>query len=190
MKTINLVRLTVASFTAVGCVLVASSQPGRQANAWPKHSMIPANVSLSQVQEFKDASTLHLNDVQQNLGLSNQEVKWTAVIVKTISRGVVTDKFVVWYDRTVGGTVVTAKKLSPAALATLYFTFDQGIDMIARNPKSTATATITPNLITANIKPSDMGVTDTQFHQMVAQYVESHPMRFWNEARVGLASGR
>ena len=41
-----------------------------------------------------------------------------------------------------------------------------------------------------NVSPKDMGMTFDQFKQMVATYCEGSPMRFWNEARVGLASGR
>lgn len=195
MKLTLISRITVVSFSVLGCVLVASSQPGvQQGGSWPKHSITPTQVSLSQVQEFKDAASLHLNDVQRNLGLSNQQARWTAVAVKSFYKDAFIEKAVIWYTDAVSGgssgSGVPAKKISPAALAALYYTFDQGIDIIARNPKSTATATVTPTLITANIKPSDMGMSSGQFNQAVMQYVDSHPMRFWNEARVGLASGR
>ena len=197
MKITSIIRFTVASFAVAGCVLVASSQPtvtgSQRSSEWPKHSMIPAQVPMSQVQEFKDAASLHLNDIQRNMGLANSLSKWTAIIDHTIHRGIVDTKFVVWRDNVSSGGVgggVKPEKLSAAALATLYYTFDQGIDIIARNPKSKATASVSPNFITANIKPSDLGMTEGQVNQMVAQYVESHPMRFWNQARVGLASSR
>ena len=40
------------------------------------------------------------------------------------------------------------------------------------------------------VKLVSWGQTADQFKQMVGHYIENHPMRFWNEARVGLASGR
>ena len=161
---------------------------------WPKHSIIPAQVSLSQVQEFKDAASIHLNDIQRNLGTENQQRKVHAVATKTIYTDVFTEKAIIWTDAIsatgVTGTSGLPKKISPAALAALYYTFDQGVDLIARNPKNSASATVTPTLITGHITPGDMGMTPGQFHQMVMTYVDNHPMRFWNEARVGLASGR
>ena len=196
MKITTISRIVVASVGALGCILLVSSQPNTQLppNTWPRHSILPAQVSLSQVQEFKDAASIHLNDIQRNLGASNEQAKWYAIAVKSYYKDAFVEKAIVWNADAVSagtvGTPLSAKKLSPAALAALYYTFDHGIDLIARNPKSTATATITPTLITANIKSSDMGMTAGQFHQAVMQYVDSHPMRYWNEARVGLASGR
>jgi hypothetical protein len=70
----------------------------------------------------------------------------------------------------------------------LYYTFDRGIDMMSKG--SAASATVTPTGITASISPKDMGMTIGQLRQMTMHYAEGHPMRFWNEARVGLASGR
>ena len=195
MKVTFLTRISVMSLAVLGCVLVVSSQPvGQQSGMWPKHGIIPAQVSLSQVQEFKDAASIHLNDIQRNLGTENQQSKIHSIATKTIYTDVFIEKVIIWTDAISVGSATGAnaagKKISPAALAALYYTFDQGIDLIARNSKSTATASITPSLIVGNIKPTDMGMTGPQFKQMVITYVDNHPMRFWNEARVGLASGR
>ena len=68
----------------------------------------------------------------------------------------------------------------------LFYIFDQGIDRISKG--GTASATASPTGIKGNISAKDMGMTPGQLKQAVIQYIDSHPMRFWNEARVGLAS--
>lgn len=197
MKFTSLSRFLVVGMTLVGTAVVALSHPGnaRQAGAI-KHLIIPASVQMSQVQEFKDAATIHLKDLQSKTGGGGLERGFPAKVVfdKTFTKDFFVEK-IVWFPPdyaivSTGGGKAPAQRLTPADVAILSYAFDEGIDMIRKNPASSASLTATPTMISGHISPKDMGMTYPQLRQMTAQYIDAHPMRYWNEARVGLASGK
>ena len=196
MKLNSVTKLIVVSSTVLGTVFVATSQPGsgQQSFAWPIHNSMPNRISMNRVQEFKDGATLHLKDVQKALtndGL--RPIKGKTFISKTVMVDFFVEHVVTIPNSAVAGGTVggEAKTLSPAELACLMYAFDQGVDMMAKmNTASSSKMTVDQSGISGQMTPKDMGMTGQQFKQMVAQYIENHPMRFWNEARVGLASGR
>ena len=200
MKLNSITRFGIVAMTILGSVVVVTSQPTvavrQQGEVWPTHKMIPASVPMSQMQEFKDAATLHLNDLQKfgpSVGADcvARGVKARVAISTTIMRDFFTSTIVVISDLNTtpgAGAGPHVKKLTPAEVACMYYAFDQGVDMMAG--KTTPKVTVSPTGISGHMSPKDMGMTDGQFRQMVMQYVDSHPLRFWNEARVGLASGR
>ena len=201
MKLNSITRFTVVGVTVLGTVLSATSQPGivssKQAGTWPIHKMIPDKVTISQVQEFKDAATLHLNDVQKSLvgqlDSSAKGVSSRCVFTETIVSNYINKYLVVLSADMVaspGGGMPVVKKLSPAQLAMLYYTFDKGIDTMKLSKTSAIDDWATKSGIGLNVSPKDMGMTFPQFKQMVGVYCDNSPMRFWNEARVGLASMR
>ena len=205
MKLNSITRFGIVAMTILGSVVVVTSQPTvavrQQGEVWPTHKMIPASVPMSQMQEFKDAATLHLNDLQKfgpSVGADcvARGVKARVAISTTIMRDFFTSTIVVISDLNTtpgAGAGPHVKKMTPADVACMYYAFDQGIDLMARTPGTSNTAgtiIVTPTFITGHMSPKDMGMTDSQFRQMASHYVETHPMRFWNEARVGLASGR
>ena len=194
MKFSHFTRFAVVSGAILGTFMIATSQPGsakaQQGESWPTHKLMPKSVDISQVQEFKDAASLHLNDLQKNVLEMNgrKYPNITIVITKVDFVNVWHDQCFILKDAKAGGAGGQGKPITPAELAMLYYVFDQGIDRITKG--SSASGTVTPTGITGNFTPKDMGMTPQQFKQTVMQYVETHPMRFWNEARVGLASGR
>ncbi len=194
MKFSTLTRLAVVTCAALGMVVVATSQPEsvkiQRASMWPTHTMIPKSVDMSQLQEFKDATTLHLNDLQKNvMEINGREYpNITIVITKVDFLNMWHDQCLILKDSKIGGGGGQGKPITPAELAMLTYVFDQGIDRLAIG--SSARATVTPTGISGNITPKDMGMTPQQVKQAVSHYVASHPMRFWNEARIGLASGK
>ncbi|MEI8281695.1 MAG: hypothetical protein WCG75_04760 [Armatimonadota bacterium] len=201
MKLNSITRFTMVGVTVLGTVLIATSQPSiassKQAGTWPTHKMIPDRVSITQVQEFKDAATLHLNDVQKSL-VGRLDASPRAQISRCVFTETIVTNYINKYLVVVGSDMVSSpgggmpvvKKLSPAQLAMLYYTFDKGIDTMKLSKTSAADDWATKSGIGLNVSPKDMGMTFDQFKQMVATYCEGSPMRFWNEARVGLASGR
>ena len=204
MKFNSTVKFVVVSCAILGTVIVATSQPGKttvvQVDAWPTHSIMPQRVSMNsvppQMQEFKDAATLHLNDIQKAM-MGSYLGKFPPqryVVIETVWRSILNTK-IYKSDPILNGAVKgggsTGHQITPEELAMLYYTFDQGVDMIGKTGAATsAKAEVTPTGIEAKISAKDMGMTDGQFKQMVMTYVDNHPMRFWNQARVGLASGR
>ncbi len=201
MKLNSITRFGIVAMTILGSVVVVTSQPTsparQQGHVWPTHKMIPARVTMDQMQEFKDVATLHLNDIQKfGPGIGEdciaRGVKARVVASTTVMRDFFTSVVLI-IDGNIatspGGGMPVVKKLSPSQLATLYYAFDQGID-IMKSRGTMASVQANPMYISGKMSPKDMGMTDTQFRQMTAQYVETHPMRFWNEARVGLASGK
>ena len=191
MKVYSLARATVVSCAAVGMFVVATSQPGsaKQAGVAPSHQIIPRSVDIGDIQEFKDAGTIHLNNIQKimldNAGRGYPNI--TIVITKVDFLNMWHDQCFILKDaKTTGGGQV--KPASPAELAVLSYVFEQGIDHMVKG--SSAKGTASPSNITASISPKDLGMTSEQFKQSVMQYVEGHQTRFWNEARIGLASGR
>jgi hypothetical protein len=199
MKQFSMVRISIVVGSLLGVVMVATSQPKNgqsgQSN-WPTHSIIPPKVSLggggSHVQEFKDAATLHLNDVQGAMVRGTlRGTKTTYVITKLTLMDFYDNKFFI-LDRTTGGSSdPRSGTMTPAQLTVLYYVFDEGVDMMVKNGaagKSNLEAT--PTGISGRVSAKDLGMTSDQLRQMVIHSAESHPMRFWNEARVGLASGR
>ena len=199
MKFNTLTRFAVVSLTILGTVVVATSQPGsknQQGGTWPTHRMIPAKVGLDQLQEFKDAATLHLNDIQKfgpsvgNDGTA-RGIPSKVAISKTFTKDFFTEIVIVIKDAVAsspGGGIPVVKRVTPAELAMLYYAFDQGVDMMKKGG-SMSTLQATPLNISGHLSPKEMGMTDGQFRQMTTVYVETHHMRFWNEARVGLTSG-
>ena len=200
MKLNSITRFGIVAMTILGSVVVVTSQPtagARQQGAvWPTHRMIPASVPMAQMQEFKDAATLHLNDIQKfgpgvGADCTARGIKTRVIASTTIMRDFFTS-IVVVVDNIIttpgagGGPHV--KKMTPSELACMYYAFDQGIDMMSG--KAMPKVTVTPTGISGHMSPKDMGMTDGQFRQMAMTYVDNHPMRFWNEARTGLASGR
>ena len=154
------------------------------------------NAVPPQMQEFKDAATLHLNDVQKAMmeGYLGKFPPVRYVVIETVYRGIIATK-IYKSDPIPTGAVkgggTTGHQITPAELAVLYYTFDQGIDLIGKSGAgSSAKAEVTPSGIEAKISAKDMGMTEGQFRQAVTQYIDSHPLRFWNQARIGLASGR
>ncbi len=187
----------------------------QQGGNWPEHSMIPDNVSLAQVAEFHDAATLHLNDMQKNITgsggagpqMRGKKTKFNeTTILHTKAFLSAVDDTLVRYQkwetsaRPVGPSSGPMVKLSAAEVAVLYYVFDEGVHHLRDTTTGQATgkagtakvkppfANAGPDGISAKISAEDMGMTSAQLKQMVAQYCESHPMRFWNQARVGLAS--
>ena len=204
MKINSATKFVVVSCTILGTVIVATSQPGKtpvvQGNAWPTHSILPQRVSMNavppQMQEFKDAATLHLNDIQKAMmeGYLGKYPPVRYVVIETVWRSIITTK-IYKSDPILNGAVkgggTPGHQITPAELAILYYTFDQGIDLIGKTgAASLAKAEVTPSGIEAKISPKDMGMTGPQFKQIVTTYVDNHHMRYWNEARVGLASLR
>ena len=189
MKFNTISRFLVVGMTAVGTAVVAFSHPNAlRQGSFPRHSFIPASVPMSQVQEFKDASTILLNDLQKQNLAGMQAQKGVYIISKYVMRD--------FFDHTVyvlgkeGSlpSVSEAKPISPRDLACLHYAFDEGIDHVAKG--SPASVSVNLNSISGKMTSKDMGLTPGQFTQAVAQYVDSHPLRFWNQARTGLASGR
>jgi hypothetical protein len=140
---------------------------------------------------------LHLNDVQKfGPGVGSdcvaRGISSRVVISKTVMKDFFTEVLVVIKaeaSTSPGGGMPVVKKVTPAELAMLYYAFDEGVDLMKSRPVA-GVINISPNGISGHMSPKDMGMTDAQFRQMATFYVENHPMRFWNEARVGLASGR
>ena len=204
MKFNSATKLVVVSCTILGTVIVATSQPGKtplvQSNGWPTHSIMPQRVSMNavppQMQEFKDAATLHLNDIQKAMmeGYLGKYPPVKYVVIETLWRSIINTKIYKSdpiLNKTAPGGGTPGHQITPTELAILYYTFDEGIDMIGKTgAASSAKAEVTPSGIEAKISAKDMGMTDGQLRQMVMTYVDNHPMRFWNQARVGLASGR
>ena len=195
MKNINVVRWTVLSVAVLGTVLTVTSQPGVSGvQQGPLvHSIIPAKVPMSQVQEFKDAASIHLNDLQKGNRMASGTSSRMYFTERVISNYVY--HYLIYLDAAqlkggATGAATAVQKLTPAEVAMLAYTFDEGMDIMSRNPASKASAIATPSHIEASISQKDMGMTDPQFRQMVMQYLDNHPLRFWNQARVGLASGR
>lgn len=198
MKASSITRPIVVGVSLLGTVLIATSQPtvasSQRGGTWPTHKMIPEKVSMSQVQEFKDAATLHLNDVQKSLlGQLDSSGKFPSTRCIFSERVIANyiNHYVLFLDKlnvtgSPGGTVPAAK-LSAAQLAMLYYTFDQGIDRM-KGGIMNEDCWVGRSGISLNVSPKDMGMTFDQFKQSVGQYCEMHPMRFWNQARVGLAS--
>ena len=203
MKLQSIVRLGVIGCAVCGSVIVVTSQPGKpgaqQGDGWPTHTIMPKHVSMSgapgDIQEFKDAATLHLNDIQKAMmgGYLGKFPPQRYVVIETVWRGVIDTK--IYKSDPIptaakgGGT--PSHQITPAELAILYYTFDKGVDMISNSgAASSSKAEVTPNGITAKITPKDVGMTADQLKAMTMNYIDSHQMRFWNEARVGLASGR
>ena len=151
-------------------------------------------MNAPQMQEFKDAATLHLNDIQKAMmeGYLGKFPPQRYVVIETIYRSIIATKIYKSDPIPTGkGGGPGGHQITPAELAVLYYTFDQGIELIGKTGSaSSAKAVVTPSGIEANISPKDMGVTDGQLRQIVTQYLDNHPLRFWNQARVGLASGR
>ena len=201
MKINSITRLGIVAMTVLGSVLVVTSQPPssarQQGDIWPTHKIIPAKVSMDQMQEFKDVATLHLNDIQKfgpGVGADcvARGIKTRVVIANTIMQDFFTKVIVVIDGQLAtspGGGMPVVKKVSPAQLAMLYYAFDQGIDVMKSRGTMPAVQA-TPTSISGKMTPKEMGMTDVQFRQMTTHYVDSHPIRFWNEARVGLSSGR
>ncbi|MEI8281694.1 MAG: hypothetical protein WCG75_04755 [Armatimonadota bacterium] len=195
-----ILRFAVVLCAATGAAIVVTSQPGvgkTQVNAWPTHSMMPVRAVMNpsiNMQEFKDAATLHLNDIQKALmdGSLGKFPPQRYVVIETIWRSLLDTK--IYKSDPIPGLAVKGgggHQITPAELAILYYTFDQGIDIIGKSGSaSSAKAEVTPTGITAHVTTKDMGMTADQLKQMVAQYIEGNPMRFWNQARVGLASGK
>ena len=200
MKIIPLLRFSVVSCASAGAVIVATSQPGvgnAKGDPFPSHSGMPVRAVMNpsiNMQEFKDAATIHLKDIQKAMmdGSLGKFPPQRYVVIETIWRSLLDTK--IYKSDPIPGLVVKGgggHQITPAELAVLYYTFDQGIDMIGKSgTASSAKAEITPTGITGHITTKDMGMTSDQLKQVVMQSMERHPMRFWNEARVGLASGR
>lgn len=198
MKLGSVIRLSVAAISVFGAVLVVTSQPGsaRQAGSI-KHLIIPASVQMSHVQEFKDAATILLKDAQKEAssggGLERGSMS-KFFFVKTTAKDYISDRIFWFPNDAVGGSTgvgsSASQRATPADIAMLSYTFDEGIDIVMRNPATGASLTASPTMITGHISPKDMGMTYPQMRQMTAQYIDRHPMRFWNEARVGLAAGK
>ena len=200
MKIALFLRSSVMLASLVGTILVVSSQPGivkgQQDIGFPVHKIIPAKVGIGQIQEFKDSATLHLNDIQKAMmtGYLGKFPPQRYVVIETVWRSIINTKIYksdpIPLAATKGGGT-GGHQITPAELAILYYVFDRGADMIGKNGSSShATAEVSPSGISAKISAKDLGMTADQLKQMVAQYCDSHPMRFWNEARVGLASIR
>ena len=195
MKLPLISRFLVVGMTLVGTAVVALSHPGTAPQAGAiKHLIIPASVQMSQVQEFKDAATIHLKDLQSAGGGLERGGLSRFFADHVVSKDFFTER-VLWFpnDATVGSTgggKPSVQRLTPAEVAMMSYAFDEGIDMMRKNPASSASLTATPTMISGHVSPKDMGMTYPQLRQMTAQYIDAHPMRFWNEARVGLASGR
>lgn len=200
MKLNTITRFGIVAMTIFGSVVVVTSQPTastrQQGQVWPTHKLIPASVPMSQMQEFKDAASLHLNDIQKFGPGIGADCIARGIKSRVIASSVIMRDFFTSIVIIVGDTVTTpgagggphVKKVTPAEVACMTYAFDQGIDMMANRSKPNMT--VTPTGISGHMSPKDMGMTDAQFRQMTAQYVESHPLRFWNQARVELASGR
>ncbi len=198
MKLSTLLRTSIVLSAGTGATIVATSQPGTLQDGWPQHKLMPTKVMMGGpgqgMQEFKDAATLHLNDIQKAMmdGSMGKYPPQRYVVIETVWRSILNTK--IYKSDPIPGLIVkggNGHQISPAELAILYYTFDQGIDIIGKSGSaSSAKAEVTPTGITAHITAKDMGMTADQLKQMVAQYIEGNPMRFWNQARVGLASGR
>ncbi len=196
MKYNTITRLVVVSCTVLGTAIVATSQPGsaQQNFVWPTHNSMPNRISMNRVQEFKDGATLHFKDAQKALtndGL--RPIKGRTYISKTVLRDFFVEHFVYIPNSAVAGGTSGGemKNISPAELACLMYAFDQGVDtMVKMGTASLSKTYVDQTGITSQMTPKDMGMTEPQFKQMVGQYIENNPMRFWNQARVGLASGR
>lgn len=204
MKASASIKFGVISCAFLGTVMVVTSQPGTQGGqtgGFPsgiggvRHNLIREKVTMAQVQEFKDAATLHLNDVQKGLTEGRKVSTSTNYIAQTIYRDVF-DKYItrIPFDRIAaapGGGPTVARMTTPAELAALYYTFDQGVDILAKkHAGQMGNIGSNPLYIEGKITPKDLDMTPDQFKLSVMQYVEVNHMRFWNEARVGLASGR
>ncbi len=194
MKFSQIGRMLVVAGAIFGTVVIVISQPGgargQQSMALPIHSIIPKSVDISQVQEFKDAGTIHLNEMQKlQMSTAGKAYPTKTIIITRIDFvRIWNDRFYVLgaTDRTVGGG--SPKATTAAEMAVLSYIFDQGIDRIAKG--SSAKGNATPTGITASISSNDLGMTPSQLKQAVIQYVDSHHMQFWNRARVELASNR
>ena len=197
MKFTTLTRSIVVASSIFGIVIVATSQPGQQGAAWPTHKIIPPSVGLDQMQEFKDAALLHINDLQMHGGSIGQDcvargIQTKVLIDKTVMKDFFTEVIVVIKDNIAGspgGGLPHAKHATPAEIAMLTYAFDQGLDMMKTRPVA-GQINVSPTGISGHLSPKDMGMTDQQFKAMTMNYIDTHPMRFWNEARTGLASGR
>lgn len=199
LKSNSWFKVLVLSASVAGTVLVVSSQPGvvtaKQDGGGTIHRIIPDRVGLDQLQEFKDAATLHLNSVQKaTMSGLQRGSKAKSYIATTILRDFF-DKYITQIPSSAvssGGTggPITGRSVSPAELAALYYAFDEGVDLVKKSGAKMSDVQSNPMYIEGKMTPKDFGMTPDQFKQAVAQYVESHPMRFWNQARVGLASGR
>ncbi|MEI8281693.1 MAG: hypothetical protein WCG75_04750, partial [Armatimonadota bacterium] len=189
----TLTRIVVISSAVLGTAVVATSQPGsgQQSFLWPVHNSMPNRISMNRVQEFKDGATLHLKDAQKALtndGL--RPIKGKTFISKTVMVDFFVEHFVVIPNSAIAGGTSggQAKSITPAELAAMIYAFDQGVDMMAKmGTVSSSKMSVDQSGISGQMSPKDMGMTGPQFKQMVGQYIENHPMKFWNEARVGLA---
>lgn len=195
MKFNTVTRLIVVSCTVLGTVVVATSQPGsgQQNFVWPTHNSMPNRISMNRVQEFKDGATLHLKDVQKALTSDGlRPIKGKTFISKSVMVDFFVERVVAIPNSAVAsGTGGEAKNITPAGLAAMIYAFDEGVDMMAKmGSVSSSKMSVDQSGISGQMTPKDMGMTGPQFKQMVGHYIENHPMRFWNEARVGLASGR
>ena len=202
MKLGSAIRLSIASASVFGAVLVVISQPSskNQSAHWPQHSIIPASVSMNEVQEFKDVATLHLNDMQRIMtaGTFQAFPTITYVIDHSVHRGMF-DHTVYVLGRITDGTSGGGKNgsgaqakrssVSAAELATLHYVFDEGVDKVI-NKTSPSPLVASSNGIVGKISPKDIGLSADQANQMTLEWIDRHPLRFWNQARVGLASGR
>lgn len=208
MKLTSITRFAVASLALVGTVMVATSQPGGIPQAgqddFPEHTMIPQKVSLGQMQEFKDAATLHLNDMLEHQmdGGNGQQLRGkktkfneTTIIHTSVFLSAVNDtvvRYKEWSNALVGPSSGPMRPPTDAELAVLKFVFDKGVDMVGRSSGVAGgpSATASPAGIEAHISVKDMGLNENQFRQMVMQYAVQKQGRFWRDAASGLASGR
>ncbi len=207
MKLTNITRFAVASCALVGTVMVATSQPGagqQGAGDFPEHSMIPQQVSMTQVQEFKDAATLHLNDMlnhQMNGGGAGSQLRGsktkfnettiihTSVFINAINDTIV--RYKEWNGRAVGPSTGPMREATPAETAVLKYVFDNGVDMLSRTGTAGGMKGMaSPAGISAHITPKDMGMSPEQFKQVMIQYAMEKQGRFWRDAASGLATGK
>lgn len=209
------VSCTVLGTVVIATSQPGGANPQQRGN-WPEHSMIPDKVGLNQMAEFQDAATLHLNDIIKNHGngggagpqLKGKKTKFneTTIIHTSVALSAVTDTLVrykQWETGAVAPGTGPMRPLTAAETAVLSYVFDEGVQMLrergsglATGKRDAATGQATgrrqtmagPDGIVVDITGDDLGMSHQVFKRQVAQYIDAHPMRFWNEARVGLNS--